>query len=597
MHSLAGFLVNVSLAGFFWVIYFKLGRRKLDLLSANFIACTAGLCLVSLLTDNLIPSGMPSTGWPQGPAAEQLALSTLRVHRFMYVFALLSTITQLHFLLEYCDRLPGLRRRIGWLYLAVLLVLPTIWTSLWLTTRGAPSASTSSWSFAIPWLPDVGPCVAPFTLTWYGLSCFGVYLLWRSRRKPPQSGDLRQSKLVLQAFVVQMLTCMGELALVLSGYEGISLIPIGSTLMGVLLAVALIRFRIESHMTMMRLERERMSLLESVPQPLFYVDTSHHVILANRVATNESDDDPNGDKDAYLLDKWVPVGSRQRAIMETALRTGQPGNCEATLTDGTEWMFYSSPVMWSDQRMLGAVVLAMDITRIRWAEKVLREMNVRTLAAREEERRRLARDLHDSLAQSLAAIHMSLHVVAERQILDAEGDDILKATATHCRELVQEVRHICYNLYPPALDALGLAAAIERALDGGATVTAECLFCCSPVVRNSSFGREIEISLFRVMQESVSNALRHGKADQIMVDLEYTDGALILSVTDDGCGFDPHDISRHGLGMSTMQHRIEGVEGEFTVESEPGMTRLRASVPCEHREPRLAIGEQDAPTS
>jgi len=132
LHDLLGFTANGFLAVTFYLVYFKLGRRRLDLLSANFIACAAGSCLSYFLSDNVVPAGMPSTGWQHGPTAQDLAYSTLQYHRLSWLFAMLSLVAQLHFVLEYSQRWPWLRRRIHWVYVLDFALIPLIWTPLWM---------------------------------------------------------------------------------------------------------------------------------------------------------------------------------------------------------------------------------------------------------------------------------------------------------------------------------------------------------------------------------------------------------------------------------------------------------------------------------
>ncbi|MDP7290433.1 MAG: hypothetical protein QGH94_20800, partial [Phycisphaerae bacterium] len=100
IHNIIGFMVAGSLAVTFYIVYIKSGRNLLDLLSANFIFCSAMMCLASFLSDNVVPAGMSSYGWPNGPTASDLAGSTLFYHRFHWAFAVLMIPTQLHFVLR-----------------------------------------------------------------------------------------------------------------------------------------------------------------------------------------------------------------------------------------------------------------------------------------------------------------------------------------------------------------------------------------------------------------------------------------------------------------------------------------------------------------
>lgn len=581
IHSLLGFMTNVSLAVFFYVIYFRLGRRKLDLLSANFIACSAGMCLVSFLTDNLVPAGMPSVGWANGPDAATLALSTLRIQRFVFVFAVLEVVTQLHFILYYCGRQNFLSRHIRWLYAIALAAIPLIWTPFWLAQTSSPWAPTSSWSVAIPWLPPPGPPAYVLAAAFYSVAGYSVWLLWRARRRQDDvPGDLSQRRLVLAAFMFQIVSCLAELISMAVDFRGISFIPLGATVMGIILSVALIRGRSISHRQRLQLELEKAALLESVPQPLLYLDADYCVQWANQAAAASAGTTVEQLCRDTSGSAWAPPESEERRAIDAALRTGMANVREVSRRDGSTWVIHTSPIRDAAGRVPGTVVLALDITRIRWAEEVMKDVNAKILSAAEAERRALAMDLHDSLAQDLGALRLSVALGASTRAFDEDSRGFLARTADRCKDLMQEVRSICHGLYPPTLDSLGLPAALRKALGDRELAGKEFRVYCSQEAEELRFPPEVEIAVFRVAQEAIGNAVHHGQASRIEVDLDYTDGQVVMSVTDNGGGFDPAKVDQAGLGMSTMKSRMKGVGGRLEIASEPGRTRVTACVPC-----------------
>jgi signal transduction histidine kinase len=198
----------------------------------------------------------------------------------------------------------------------------------------------------------------------------------------------------------------------------------------------------------------------------------------------------------------------------------------------------------------------------------------RLLAAGEEERRRIARELHDEISQLLTVIQLSLDRIED--VPPAAGAELAKV-----RELLtrtqEEVHRVIYDLRPSLLDDLGLAPAVKwyasRYLDP------EGIDVCLEVDEDLELPPEVEITTFRIYQEIVTNILRHSKAEHVSAELYRRDGWLALSVEDDGVGFEPGSDSA-GAGLSGMRERAALVGGRLTIESEPGMgTHVLLEVP------------------
>jgi PAS domain S-box-containing protein len=202
-------------------------------------------------------------------------------------------------------------------------------------------------------------------------------------------------------------------------------------------------------------------------------------------------------------------------------------------------------------------------------------------AAAYAERSRLARELHDSVTQSLYSITLYSEAVA-RMLASGAGTDAiehlreLRATA---QEALREMRLLIFQLSPPALEKGSLADALQMRLDavearGGMKVDlqAEGEERLAPRVRQE---------LYQVAQESLNNALKHARAQSVRIRLEYTVDGTRLDVSDDGCGFDPAEADRSGgLGLRGMRERVQGIGGTIRVESAPGRgTTVSVAVP------------------
>jgi two-component system sensor histidine kinase UhpB len=197
------------------------------------------------------------------------------------------------------------------------------------------------------------------------------------------------------------------------------------------------------------------------------------------------------------------------------------------------------------------------------------------LHAQEEERARVARDLHDEVNQSLTGLLLRLEAAREAAPPELEGE--LAETKALANQAMNELLSLARQLRPTALDDLGLAAAIEGQVDrlGGEIATSldvEGDF--------SDLGDDAQLVVYRVAQEALSNAARHSGAGRVEVRLARTNGGgVTLEVADDGRGF-AFDESEGGLGIAGMRERALLIGAELTIESRPGSgTTVRLSVP------------------
>jgi len=186
------------------------------------------------------------------------------------------------------------------------------------------------------------------------------------------------------------------------------------------------------------------------------------------------------------------------------------------------------------------------------------------VAAQEAERRRLALELHDGTGQALTSILLGLKGFEEQ--LEA-------AALAGLRELVvatlQDVRRLAVELRPKALDDFGLEAAIERLCRSIAEQTGIEVDCAG-ALGGRRLPDEIETALYRIAQESLTNAVRHAHARRVSILLTRKDGAVCEVIEDDGRGFDPDRRDAPGLGLEVMRERVELLRGRLTIESADG---------------------------
>jgi two-component system NarL family sensor kinase len=220
-----------------------------------------------------------------------------------------------------------------------------------------------------------------------------------------------------------------------------------------------------------------------------------------------------------------------------------------------------------------------DISERKRAERAMRAAQRKLMTAREEERRRLAGELHDSVGQGLIVLQLTLEAALAGRSESSIAEGVAR-TRAQCDALVQEVRGIGRGLYPATLESMGLEAALRQLARDFESQT-EVVVQWSKHCRPGSMREDVDIALFRIGQEAVANAVRHGQAQRVELGLACPEGEAVFTVTNNGSGFDPDAAKGKGLGLTTMQERAEAIGGTFEIHSRPGQTIIRVRVPAE----------------
>jgi signal transduction histidine kinase len=282
--------------------------------------------------------------------------------------------------------------------------------------------------------------------------------------------------------------------------------------------------------------------------------------------------------DSILDDPEIDQETARRLKMSTALyvplvlRGDAIGVITAQNRRGSDPRFTADDVRLAEAFAERAAV-AVDLSR-----RVARDSLQRVVSAQEQERRRLARELHDETGQALTSILLGLRAVDE-----ARGEEQQRAAVEGVRELVratlQDVRRLAVELRPKALDDFGLVAALERLADNFTEQTgiAVALESMLPAGR---LPPEIETALYRIVQESLTNIVKHARAGTVSIVLGRKRDAVTVVVEDDGIGFEPGNVRADGLGLIGMRERVALLGGRLTIESRPGAgTTFVAEVP------------------
>jgi signal transduction histidine kinase len=257
---------------------------------------------------------------------------------------------------------------------------------------------------------------------------------------------------------------------------------------------------------------------------------------------------------------YVPLRARDRQI----------GVLVAHDKMGRDQRFTSSDLRLAEQFALRASI-AVDLSH-----RVARDALRRVVAGQEVERRRLARELHDETGQALTSILLGLRAVDEAD----DGMGVTKAVAA-LRELVvatlQDVRRLAVQLRPKALDDFGLVPALERLVQtfsesSGISVELEAR------LGNERLPAEVETTIYRIVQEALTNVVKHAAATTVSILLVRRNGSVHAVIEDDGRGFDPGAVMSDSLGLAGMRERAELHDGRLTIETSPDGTTLAVEV-------------------
>jgi signal transduction histidine kinase len=224
--------------------------------------------------------------------------------------------------------------------------------------------------------------------------------------------------------------------------------------------------------------------------------------------------------------------------------------------------------------------LAESRLAVQRSEAQLHALTGRILTAQEEERRRIARDLHDDVNQRLAILTLGLQGVERLngslpEPVQREVQSALQGLAT----LSDDVRHMAYRYHPSILDDLGLEAALQRLIDEFSSRTGiKTLFVHQRL--DPSPGKTTATALYRVVQECLSNIARHAQASRVEVELTVEDSRLEVIVRDNGVGFEVQMPEQRGLGLLNIRERLLSLNGRCRIESAKGAgTTVSVQVP------------------
>ncbi|MBO8126934.1 MAG: sensor histidine kinase [Firmicutes bacterium] len=283
----------------------------------------------------------------------------------------------------------------------------------------------------------------------------------------------------------------------------------------------------------------------------------------------------------------------QNAQMELVLAREREEELKKLRADTERRLVRLNNLVSQAEDMIGSLSTALDLVAGKLngmaakieGYKTWNQMGNQIIQAQEEERRRIAREIHDGPAQAMSNIVLRAEICEK---IYETGKGSLREELAELKELVKEslkeVRQIIFNLRPMTLDDLGLVPALSQYIE-------EYKKSVDFAVKLEVFGKDrrlpkaIEVAFFRLIQEALHNVKKHAKASEVEVNLRFQDKWVVATVSDDGIGFDLEKVeeekeSKDHFGLMTMRERAELLSGQFEIETAPGKgTRISARIP------------------
>ena len=297
-------------------------------------------------------------------------------------------------------------------------------------------------------------------------------------------------------------------------------------------------------------------------------------------------DDPSRDTGRQFVARVHPDDREAYASPQTWLTSDDP-NYQASYRvlrpDGSViWLEANGRVLFDDQgkrqRIIGLVA---DVTERKLVEEALSSLSRRLIEAQEQERARIARELHDDLSQRMALLQIGLGQFEQDTTgFSSEARQQLHDIAELCREVSTSIHNLSHQIHPFKLDILGLVASLAGSCKEFSNQhNLQVQFVHDDIPRQ--IPKEVTLCLFRIVQEALRNVVKHSGAAEAKVELSGHGDRIDLCVSDSGVGFDPASAKGEvGLGLISMQERLRLVGGRLSVESEPSHgTRIRVRIP------------------
>jgi PAS domain S-box-containing protein len=336
-------------------------------------------------------------------------------------------------------------------------------------------------------------------------------------------------------------------------------------------------------------------ILDALPFYVLLIDGDHYILAANSAVQSQF-----GVKREEILGKYCPLvihgqsGPFQGCPLEEAAMTGKAIVKELFDETSKRWVssaVYPTRAITTEGKTI-FLHIVIDITERKKAEEALKisrdqlqKLSIHLETVREDEQRKIARDLHDETSQLISSLEVLLEAANRTLAQDTvKTREFLKKAQGLSTSLDDEIHRLIYELRPPIIDDLGLRAAVESALESSLRFSG-LKTKLKVTGEERRLSAENEISLFRVIQETFNNILKHSRTKHVQITISFNKEAVRVSIKDDGIGFDVKEVlnskeTDRGVGLIGMRERVELMGGTLDIESTPGLgTRVTVEVP------------------
>jgi PAS domain S-box-containing protein len=301
---------------------------------------------------------------------------------------------------------------------------------------------------------------------------------------------------------------------------------------------------------------------------------------------------PEENHGLHVREVTSDLGLELESLIQQVAATGIPvlnheikGHAPANPGTMGWWLKSFFPITKDDGAVTQIGAIVQDVTAQKRAENTVRWLSGRLLQSRDDERRRLARDLHDSLGQILTAVKMNLSYLGrDTSHLDERGRNAMTESKELVDACIKEVRTLSHLLHPPMLDEVGLLPAIRWFVNGFSQRSGIQVKLDLPLTLRR-LPIELEIAVFRAVQESLTNVHRHSGSTTATVKLDASNGEIQLMVADDGCGIPPQKLAARpeqsliGIGILGMRERMRQLGGQLEISSASNGTTVHVKLP------------------
>lgn len=331
--------------------------------------------------------------------------------------------------------------------------------------------------------------------------------------------------------------------------------------------------------------RDILAIIDALPFYVLLIDANHYILQANRAVREHLGLEPED-----IIGKYCPKVIHgidepfYACPLEEAVAKDQPVEIEAFDPESGRWInsaIFPTQGLTRDGKRI-YVHMVIDITdrkqteeRLTASRDQLRSLSAHLESVREEERKKIAHDLHDETSQVIASLTALLEAAVSKLPDSANQSRVLLNKAQDLSiQILDQIHKLIYQLRPTIIDDLGLAAAIRWLVESNLEV-AGIKVNLKVIGQEIRLTSELETALFRVMQETISNIVRHAHAKNVNIRLYFRKRVIRLRVRDNGCGFDVNEAITskdrpRGLGLLGMKERIGLVNGTVNISSCPG---------------------------